>query len=132
MKTIAPFGDEPNITLLVPKDRKKYIDDSKYWYGFAGETEESEGFRMNFCNEELKGFATWLLKLSLLSQDRKPRTTSGNCPGLCSRARLNTIAICYKQGYRKQTYFKNAPGNRARFGFKCQGQLFGNHFGMEL
>jgi predicted DNA-binding transcriptional regulator YafY len=72
MKTISPFSDEPNITLLVPKERKKYIDDSKYWYGFAGETEEIDGFRMKFCNEELKGFATWLLSSACYPKIESP------------------------------------------------------------
>ena len=61
MASISPMENEPNISILVPKNRLKYIDDTKYWYGFISETHLEETIRMEFANDELKGFAVWLL-----------------------------------------------------------------------
>lgn len=61
MESTSPFGSTANITLIVPKNRKKFIEDSKYWYGFMSEEEDGDNFRMHFSNDELNGFAVWLL-----------------------------------------------------------------------
>lgn len=57
----AVINSEANISLLVPKTRHKYIDESKYWYGFLGEEEDGEQMRLQFSNSDLRGFALWLL-----------------------------------------------------------------------
>jgi len=61
MQTITPFSGEPNISIRVPSERRKYLDESKYWYGFVSEEELDQEYRMHFVNDELKGFAAWLL-----------------------------------------------------------------------
>lgn len=61
MQSTSPLSNTANITLKIPKNRKKFIEDSKYWYGFIGEDELEEHYRMYFANDELNGFAIWLL-----------------------------------------------------------------------
>lgn len=72
MAATSPFSTTPNITLQVPKKRKKFIEDTKYWYGFMDETEEGEFFRMEFSNNDLNGFAVWLLNTGCHAQIEKP------------------------------------------------------------
>jgi len=61
MQSITPFSNTANITLFVHKKRKKYLEDSKYWYGFIGENKLKNHFRMYFSNDDLNGFANWIL-----------------------------------------------------------------------
>ena len=52
---------EANIAVLVQANRQKYINETKYWYGFVGEEATGDQIRMQFSNHELHGFALWLL-----------------------------------------------------------------------
>lgn len=52
---------ETNISIVVPKNRKSFLDRTKHWYGFVEEQELDNGFQMKFVNNELNGFAIWLL-----------------------------------------------------------------------
>lgn len=54
-------SSDANISVLVPKSRLKYLDESKFWYGFLGEEDLGETVRIHFSNSELHGFAIWLL-----------------------------------------------------------------------
>jgi len=57
---------------LVPAERKKYLDDSKYWYGFLSEEEAGSWIRMRFSNDELHGFASWLLNTGAYARIEEP------------------------------------------------------------
>ncbi|MDA3927325.1 MAG: YafY family protein [Prolixibacteraceae bacterium] len=72
MQATSPFTNTANISILVPKQRKKYLDDTKYWYGFLSEEEQVDTIRMKFTNEELKGFAVWLLNTGCHAKVEEP------------------------------------------------------------
>ncbi len=74
MEAQRPSADsEPNISVVVPKDRCKYIGDSKFWYGFVREEmADGDNVRMSFVNNELNGFASWLLNTGCQAQIEKP------------------------------------------------------------
>jgi predicted DNA-binding transcriptional regulator YafY len=57
----ATITSDANITLLVPKNRIKFLNESKYWYGYLSEEDAGEHMRMFFSNNELHGFAAWVL-----------------------------------------------------------------------
>ncbi|HPB05894.1 MAG TPA: hypothetical protein PKX60_06610, partial [Prolixibacteraceae bacterium] len=50
----------------------KYLDDSKYWYGFVGQEDVGGHVRMQFANDELHGFAIWLLNTGSFAKVEKP------------------------------------------------------------
>lgn len=72
MKTISPFSDTPNITIVIPKKRKKFIEDTKYWYGFVNEEEDGSNLRMQFSNDDLNGFAIWVLNTGSHARVEEP------------------------------------------------------------
>ena len=72
MQMTSPFSDTANISVLIPKQRKKFIEDSKYWYGFLSEEEVGDDYRMEFSNDELNGFAVWLLNTGSHAQVERP------------------------------------------------------------
>jgi len=61
MQMTNPISNNPNVTVLVPKKRAKLLEDSKYWYGFLGDEDAGDFVRMHFSNDDLQGFAVWLL-----------------------------------------------------------------------
>ena len=61
-----------NITIIISSDRKKIIDESKYFYGFQEEENIGGTFRMKFANNELPGFAGWLVGTRSLAQVVEP------------------------------------------------------------
>ena len=69
----AVITSEANISLLLPKTRQKYIDESKYWYGFIGEEEQGDQVRMRFSNSDLRGFALWLFYTGSRAQVEQPQ-----------------------------------------------------------
>jgi len=72
MQMTNPISNVANITVLIPKKRMKLIEDSKYWYGFLSEEEVGGNIRMQFSNDELHGFASWLLNSGSHAQVEKP------------------------------------------------------------
>ena len=72
MKMTSPFSNTANIAILIPKRRKKYIEDSKYWYGFILEEENEDFYKMEFSNDDLNGFAVWLLNTGSHARVEKP------------------------------------------------------------
>ena len=72
MKMTSPLSNTANIAILIPKRRKKYIEDSKYWYGFISEEENGEFYSMEFSNDDLNGFAVWLLNTGSHARVEKP------------------------------------------------------------
>lgn len=73
MKQTSPFSKTANISVLLPKSKKKFVEDSKYWYGFIAEEETGNMVRMEFSNNELRGFALWLLNTGSHAQVEKPK-----------------------------------------------------------
>jgi len=72
MQLTNPISNTPNISILVPKKREKLIEDSKYWYGFLGDEDAGDYVRMQFSNDELNGFAVWLLNTGSRAQVERP------------------------------------------------------------
>lgn len=72
MQMTNPISNKSNISLLVPKNRVKMIEDSKYWYGFLGDSEAGDFIRMQFSNDELQGFAGWLLNTGSYARVEEP------------------------------------------------------------
>lgn len=72
MQANKPFSTSPNITIKVLQTRKKFLEDTKYWYGFVSETSEGEYSILQFANTELQGFALWLLNAGCHAQVIEP------------------------------------------------------------
>lgn len=72
MNRMNPISDDANILLSIPTDRKRYIEDSKYFYGFLEEEEKGDRTFMKFSNNELHGFAIWLISTRSLAKIDEP------------------------------------------------------------
>ncbi|MBP7508916.1 MAG: YafY family transcriptional regulator [Prolixibacteraceae bacterium] len=72
MKMANPISNVANITIYVPLNRRKLIEDSKYWYGFISEEESGEDLKMEFSNDDLNGFALWLLNTGSFARVGRP------------------------------------------------------------
>jgi len=70
-------NSEANIALLVPKMRMKYIDELKYWYGYLREEDLGDQVRVFFSNNELKGFAGWVLQTGSHARVEYPEALKG-------------------------------------------------------
>ena len=67
------ISDKANISLIVKTDRIKLINESKYWYGYIDEeTIDNDTSRLRFANNELRGFATWIISSGLMAQVEEP------------------------------------------------------------
>lgn len=67
------ISDEPNISLLVPTNRLNLIAESKYWYGFIEEEPVDDQLsRLRFSNNELRGFATWIISSGSYAKVEEP------------------------------------------------------------
>lgn len=64
---------EPNISLLVKNENIRAVSDSKYWYGFIGDEAADENTtRLHFSNNEIRGFATWIISSGSMAQVEEP------------------------------------------------------------
>lgn len=55
-------SDKANISIVMKTERIKLIDESKYWYGFIdSEKIDGQTSRLRFANNELRGFANWII-----------------------------------------------------------------------
>jgi predicted DNA-binding transcriptional regulator YafY len=72
MQMANPISNTPNITIRVPKKKAKLLEDSKYWYGYLSDEEAGDFVRMKFSNDELNGFAIWLLNTGCHAQIEEP------------------------------------------------------------
>jgi predicted DNA-binding transcriptional regulator YafY len=72
MKMLALNPGNANISLRVPLVYKNRINESKYWYGFISEEIFENECQMHFANEELTGFAIWLLNSGCMATIEKP------------------------------------------------------------
>ncbi|MGF7140943.1 helix-turn-helix transcriptional regulator [Roseimarinus sediminis] len=73
MDHISNFSTQANISILLPKCSLKLIEDSKYWYGFLSQEEDGEYLRMQFANDDLNGFAVWLLNTGSHAKVESPK-----------------------------------------------------------
>lgn len=66
-------SDKANIVLVMKTERTKLIDESKYWYGFTGEEKiDDRTSRLRFANNELRGFASWILSSGSFAKVEEP------------------------------------------------------------
>lgn len=73
IRKIKVISDKPNITLLVPTNRLNLIAESKYWYGFIDEGPVDDQLsRLRFSNNELRGFATWIISSGSYAKVEEP------------------------------------------------------------
>lgn len=67
------ISDKANISLIIRTDRLKLIDESKYWYGFTEEENiDDQTCRIRFANNELRGFANWILSSASFAKVEEP------------------------------------------------------------
>lgn len=92
MQLTNPISNVPNISILVPEKQVKLMDDSKYWYGFLGDEAAGKFVRMLFSNDDLNGFAIWMLNTGSHAQIEEP-------PALRQiiRGHINAMAENYKE-----------------------------------
>jgi predicted DNA-binding transcriptional regulator YafY len=96
LKLNNPLKSDPNISLLVDPSRKKYLEESKYWYGFISEEPYEKGVRMKFSNDELNGFAVWLLSSGCLATIESPEELKGILTSY-----LEDVYVNYKDIFRQ-------------------------------
>jgi predicted DNA-binding transcriptional regulator YafY len=74
IRKMHPQGEEGNISLTMPSNRLNLIAESKYWYGFIEEEKIDDQFcRLRFANNELRGFAIWILSSGSFAKVEEPR-----------------------------------------------------------
>ena len=67
------ISDKANIALIIKTERIKLIDESKYWYGFTEEEKiDDQTSRLRFANNELRGFANWILSSGSYAKVEEP------------------------------------------------------------
>ena len=67
------ISDKANISLTIKTDRIKLINESKYWYGFTEEEKvDDQTSRLRFANNELRGFATWIISSGSYAKVEEP------------------------------------------------------------
>ena len=67
------ISDKANIALILKTDRIKLIEESKYWYGFTEEERiDEQTSRLHFANNELRGFANWILSSGSYARVEEP------------------------------------------------------------
>ncbi|MBV5348936.1 YafY family transcriptional regulator [bacterium] len=66
-------NDKANISLIMKTERIKFISESKYWYGFIEEEKiDDRTSRLRFSNNELRGFATWIISSGSYANVEEP------------------------------------------------------------
>jgi len=67
------ISDKANISLIMKTDRIKLINESKYWYGFTEEEKvDDQTSRLRFANNELRGFAMWIISSGSYAKVEEP------------------------------------------------------------
>lgn len=72
MSSIQPISNNSNIAVLIKKSRLKFVEETKYWYGFISDEDFGESLRLHFTNDDLRGFAIWLLNTGSMAKIEKP------------------------------------------------------------
>ncbi len=66
-------GEKANVVLVMKTERMKLIDESKYWYGFIeAQKIDDQTSRLWFANNELRGFANWIISSGSYAQVEEP------------------------------------------------------------
>jgi predicted DNA-binding transcriptional regulator YafY len=73
MDQLQPSDKEPNITVTIPQTKQKMVIDTKYWYGLVKEEAVDDLVKMHFTNDDLHGFALWLLNTGCMAKIEKPQ-----------------------------------------------------------
>lgn len=67
------ISDSANISLTIKTERIRFIDESKYWYGFVEEEKiDNRTSLLRFSNNELRGFATWIISSGSYAKVEEP------------------------------------------------------------
>ena len=73
IRQLNVISDKANISLILKTDRIKLINESKYWYGFTEEEKiDDQTSRLRFANNELRGFATWIISSGSYAKVEEP------------------------------------------------------------
>lgn len=73
IRKLNVISDKANISLIMKTDRIKLINESKYWYGFTEEEKvDDQTSRLRFANNELRGFATWIISSGSYAKVEEP------------------------------------------------------------
>lgn len=65
--------EQHNITLTIKEERRKFMVDTRHYYGFLHEEKlEGGNHRMYFFNNDLNGFAVWLLATGCMALIEAP------------------------------------------------------------
>lgn len=73
IRQMSVVNDKANISLIIKPERIRLIEESKYWYGFIEEEPiDDQTCRVRFANNELRGFATWIISSGSLAQVEEP------------------------------------------------------------
>lgn len=60
-ETVKAKENMTSIVLHINETLANLIKDSKYWYGYTHQTKKDDGFEMHFLNNDLNGFARWVI-----------------------------------------------------------------------
>lgn len=73
IKQMNVISDKANISLIMNPERTRFIEESKYWYGFIEEEPiDDQTIRLRFANKELRGFATWIISSGSFAKIEEP------------------------------------------------------------
>lgn len=73
IKQMNVISDKANISLIMNPERTRFLEESKYWYGFIEEEPiDDQTIRLRFANKELRGFASWIISSGLMAQVEEP------------------------------------------------------------
>ena len=65
--------EQHNITLTIKEERRKFMVDTRHYYGFQQEEKlAGDNHRMYFFNNDLNGFAVWLLATGCMATIEQP------------------------------------------------------------
>lgn len=73
IKQMNVISDKANISLIMNPERTRFLEESKYWYGFIEEEPiDDQTIRLRFANKELRGFATWIISSGSFAKIEEP------------------------------------------------------------
>lgn len=73
IKQMNVISEKANISLIMNPERTRFLEESKYWYGFIEEEPiDDQTIRLRFANKELRGFATWIISSGSFAKIEEP------------------------------------------------------------
>jgi len=83
-------SDKVNISLIMKTEKLPLINESKFWYGFINEEPIDANYcRLRFANNELRGFATWIISSGSFARVEEPTELKEIIEGFISEMREN-------------------------------------------